>query len=212
VTALPSAPPPAAVLFDAALPTAGGGRASTSGAGLARWRPWIAEASHRFNVPQTWILAVMRSESGGRLVMHGRPITSSAGAMGLMQLMPKTWLGLRARYRLGPDPYAPRDNILAGAAYLRDLYVRYGYPYLFAAYNAGPPRLDAHLFEGRPLPSETRAYLTALGQGGPDATSMRPPENGSLFPAPGSGASALNGFRSDALFVSLTTARPTSSP
>ena len=131
---------------------------------IARWSPWIREASIRFGVPAAWISAVMRAESGGRLSLDGRPVVSRAGAMGLMQLMPDTWAELRRRYSLGHDPFAPRDNILAGAAYLKDLYVRYGYPNLFAAYNAGPGRLDAHLLESRSLPAETRAYLATLGQ------------------------------------------------
>ena len=99
-------------------------------------------------------------------MLDGRPITSRAGAMGLMQLMPETWAELRDRYALGSNPYDPHDNILAGAAYLRELYERHGYPNLFAAYNAGPARLDDYLFNGRPLPDETRAYLAALGQPG----------------------------------------------
>ncbi|GLS35130.1 hypothetical protein GCM10010869_07180 [Mesorhizobium tianshanense] len=41
---------------------------------------------------------------------------------------------------VGPDPHDPRDNILAGAAYLRAMQDRYGFPGLFAAYNAGPER------------------------------------------------------------------------
>jgi soluble lytic murein transglycosylase-like protein len=134
---------------------------------IARWRPWILEASTRFQVPASWIAAVMRTESGGRLTLGGRPITSPAGAMGLMQIMPRTWADLRRRHGLGPDPYAPRDNILAGAAYLRELYVRYGYPGLFAAYNAGPARLEATLASRQPLPAETRAYLASLGQAAP---------------------------------------------
>ncbi len=36
-------------------------------------------------------------------------------------------------------------------------------PAVFAAYNAGPRRVDEHLSDGRPLPAETRAYLAALG-------------------------------------------------
>jgi soluble lytic murein transglycosylase-like protein len=131
---------------------------------IGRWRPLIRAASARFGVPQAWIRAVIRAESGGRLTLDGRPIVSPAGAMGLMQLMPGTWADLRLRYRLGPDPFAPRDNIAAGAAYLRELYIRYGYPALFAAYNAGPARLDAHLGTGAALPAETRAYLRTLGQ------------------------------------------------
>jgi soluble lytic murein transglycosylase-like protein len=190
--------------------------------GVARWRPWIAQASSRFAVPQAWITAVMRVESGGRLTLGGRPITSRAGALGLMQLMPSTWQALRHRYGLGADPYAPRDNILAGTAYLRWLYIRYGYPNLFAAYNAGPGRLEAHLASRTPLPSETRAYLGALGQpvlgqpvlGQPGLES--PGENvpaavaissGLFFPLRSPGAPAAHQGPS-ALFVPLTTSSP----
>lgn len=127
----------------------------------------IAEAAKRFDVPERWIRAVMRVESAG-----DAGATSRAGAMGLMQLMPATWATMRARYRLGNDPYAPRDNILAGTAYLREMYDRYGSPAFLAAYNAGPGRLDDHLRKGRPLPDETRRYLTAIGPalGGSDVT------------------------------------------
>src|SRR3546814_948782 len=58
---------------------------------VQRWRPFIAEASARFGIPAAWIERVMRAESGGRTRLHGEPITSWAGAMGLMQLMPGTW-------------------------------------------------------------------------------------------------------------------------
>lgn len=44
--------------------------------------------------------------------------------MGLMQIMPATWADLRARHRLGSDPYDPCDNILAGVAYLCELHDR----------------------------------------------------------------------------------------
>lgn len=132
---------------------------------MARWRPFIAEASARFGVPQGWIEAVMRAESGGRTRLHGRPITSRAGAMGLMQVMPATWRDLARAHGLGPDPHDPRDNILAGTAYLRAMYDRFGHPGLFGAYNAGPGRYAEHLATGRPLPAETRAYLAAVTQG-----------------------------------------------
>ncbi|MFB9951632.1 lytic transglycosylase domain-containing protein [Rhizobium puerariae] len=119
---------------------------------------FIAEASQRFGIPEQWIRAVMRSESAGDV----RAI-SSAGAMGLMQVMPDTWAGLRVRYRLGRDPYDPRDNILAGAAYLREMWDRYGNVVaVLAAYNAGPARYEEHRSTGRPLPAETRAYVAAL--------------------------------------------------
>ena len=117
---------------------------------------YIAEAAQRFGVPEAWIRAVMRVESAGDM----RAI-SSAGAMGLMQVMPATWAELRVRHRLGGNPYDPRDNILAGAAYLRELHDRYGSPGFLAAYNAGPGRYEEHL-AGRPLPAETRAYVATL--------------------------------------------------
>lgn len=140
---------------------------------LDRWRDFITEASRRFDIPEAWIRAVMRAESGGHTTLNGTPITSPAGAMGLMQVMPGTWAELRARYGFGSDPYNPHDNIMAGAAYLRELYTRYGYPNLFAAYSAGPARFDAHLFNGVPLPDETNAYLAAVRQ--PTFEPARPP-------------------------------------
>ena len=129
---------------------------------VAVWQPDIAAAAHRFDIPEAWIAAVMRAESGGQATMDGEPIRSPAGAMGLMQVMPQTYAALRARYGLGADPRPPRDNILAGAAYLRELLDRYGVPWFLAVYTAGPARLDAFLHTGRALPAETQHYLAAL--------------------------------------------------
>ncbi|HHK4654177.1 TPA: lytic transglycosylase domain-containing protein [Pseudomonas aeruginosa] len=116
----------------------------------------IAEAAQRFGIPAAWIRAVMRVESANDV-----GAISPKGAMGLMQIMPPTWANLRTRHRLGGNPYDPRDNILAGAAYLRELHDRYGSPGFLAAYNAGPGRYEEHL-AGRPLPAETRAYVATL--------------------------------------------------
>jgi hypothetical protein len=117
----------------------------------------VAEASQRFGIPNSWIRAVMRAESTG----DARAI-SSVGAMGLMQIMPETWADLRLRHHLGGDPFSPRDNILAGAAYLREMHDRYGSPGFLAAYNAGPGRYEEYLAGRRALPVETRAYVAAL--------------------------------------------------
>lgn len=118
----------------------------------------IVEASRRFGIPERWIRAVLRAESAGDV----RAI-SSAGAMGLMQIMPDTWAELRVRHRLGRNPYDPHDNILAGTAYLREMWDRYGdVAAMLAAYNAGPARYDEHRAKGRPLPAETRAYVASL--------------------------------------------------
>lgn len=118
---------------------------------------YIADAARRFGIPEAWIRAVMRVESRGDV----RAI-SPKGAIGLMQIMPATWGDLRARHYLGGDPYDPRDNIIAGAAYLREMHDRYGSPGFLAAYNAGPGRYEEYRETGRPLPAETRAYVAAL--------------------------------------------------
>lgn len=127
-----------------------------------RWSPEIANASARFAIPQAWVRRVIEVESGGQTLLHGRPTVSSAGAMGLMQLMPDTWRDMRLALGLGPDPYDPADNILAGTAYLRLMYDRFGYPGLFGAYNAGPARYAAYLAGAGPLPAETRAYVARI--------------------------------------------------
>jgi hypothetical protein len=174
---------------------------------LDRWAPLIAEASVRFDVPAEWIRRVMRAESGGRTALNGQPIVSRAGAMGLMQLMPGTWRDMRARFGLGADAHDPRDNILAGVGYLRLMYDRFGYPGLFAAYNAGPVRYARHLDNGRPLPAETAAYMAAVTGGPLPATAARPQPAPTLFvtiraqplAAPGDGPSAPRAGRLFAL-------------
>ena len=114
--------------------------------------------AQRFQLPVGWIRAVLAAESNG----DPRAL-SPKGAMGLMQVMPQTWSDLRIRHRLGSDPYDPHDNIIAGSAYIRELFDRYGSPGWIAAYNAGPGRYEASL-KGHQLPAETRAYVAAVAQ------------------------------------------------
>jgi hypothetical protein len=122
-----------------------------------------AEASQRFAVPASWLRAVMQVESGG-----DAKAVSPKGAMGLMQLMPDTWFMLRLRYHLGNDPFDPHDNILGGAAYLRELFDRFGASGFLAAYNAGPKRFGDYLAGLRPLAGETRRYVSTLARMLPD--------------------------------------------
>ena len=130
---------------------------------MVRWTPFIKEASRRFGIAEDWIKAVMRLESGGRTQLSDkRPIISKAGAMGIMQMMPASYRDMRQLHGLGADPYDPRDNVLAGAAYLRWLQDKYGYPKMFAAYNAGPGTLDEGAAGSRKLPAETRAYVKGI--------------------------------------------------
>ncbi|WP_282950303.1 MULTISPECIES: lytic transglycosylase domain-containing protein [unclassified Sphingopyxis] len=148
----------------------------------------VTEASQRFAIPEAWIWRVMHVESRGR----SRAV-SHAGAMGLMQIMPATWAMLTARYRLGSDPFDVRANIIAGAAYLRMMWDRYGdVSLMLAAYNAGPGRADAYAAGRRGLPAETVAYVAAI------APSIGASGVASLAPAP---TPTAPGWRSASLFA-----------
>ena len=127
------------------------------------WGPYIDEASRRFDVPDSWIRSVIHQESGGHEFINGQFVTSVPGAMGLMQLMPPTYDDMRSQYGLGTDPYDPHDNIMAGTAYIRQMYDIYGSPGFLAAYNTGPGRLDDFLTRNRALPHETRQYVAIIG-------------------------------------------------
>ena len=167
---------------------------------IDRWAPYIKEASRRFGVSADWIRAVMRMESGGRtLGDDNRPIISSAGAMGIMQVMPETYRDMREQHGLGADPYDPRDNILAGTAYLRRLHEKYGSPKMFAAYNAGPATLEAQSAGKRKLPKETRDYVKRishiLGIDPPpsDANPPRPTKVVATLTRPGGSTVTIDG-------------------
>ncbi|MBP2297188.1 transglycosylase SLT domain-containing protein [Azospirillum rugosum] len=137
----------------------------------------IAEASRRFGMPEQWVREVIRQESGGRTMLNGKPIVSHAGAMGLMQVMPVTYAEMRRKHGLGPDPYNPRDNILAGTAYLREMYDLFGSPGFLGAYNCGPGCYADYLSGNRRLPGETKRYIASVaprldGGSGPGAVEV----------------------------------------
>ena len=132
------------------------------GAPRSSWDALIDEAARRFAVPPSWVRGVMQIESGGRTMLNGRPITSAAGAMGLMQVMPATFAAMAERYGLGSDPYDPRANILAGTAFLREMYDRYGGRALF-----WPPTMQG------PGASTTTCATAGRFHSRPDAMSRR---------------------------------------
>jgi hypothetical protein len=141
---------------------------------IERWDSLIQTAAKRFDIPDGWIREVMRMESGGRTMLTATSrMISSQGALGLMQVQAKTYGDMRAQFGLGGDPFNPHDNIMAGAAYLKWLQGKYGYPAMFAAYDDGPGNLEQRTATGTMLPDETRNYVTsvtlALGDPGPDA-------------------------------------------
>ena len=146
----------------------------------------VIEASRRYSLPAGWIRAVMKAESNGEV-----RAVSAKGAMGLMQIMPATWEELRGQLELGPDPFDVRDNVLAGAFYLRQLLDRFGRNGFLAAYNAGPGRYAQHLTEGRALPLETRAYVARLA---PMMMVAQPPSQLEAGPP-------TPGWRSSGIFV-----------
>jgi|tagenome__1003787_1003787.scaffolds.fasta_scaffold19349289_1 soluble lytic murein transglycosylase-like protein len=88
---------------------------------IDRFANFIAQASARFSVPAPLIRAIIQIESS-----RDEHAISPRGAMGLMQLMPATWVELSVRYGLGLDPFDPRDNILAGTVYLKEMHDRFG--------------------------------------------------------------------------------------
>jgi hypothetical protein len=177
--------------------------------------PWItdhaaviAEAAARFAVPSDLIVEVIRAESGGQV-----RAVSPAGAIGLMQVMPSTYAELRGRHGLGADPFDPRDNVLAGAAYLREMLDRFGLHGAIAAYHAGPSRYADHLATGLPLPPETVAHVLRIAPrlaaherfalAPPDLSPSRPWTHAGLFVVlaadrPIEGHRSLPGTASDA--------------
>jgi soluble lytic murein transglycosylase-like protein len=122
--------------------------------GSSQWlEPIIARASRQYGVDTNLIKAVIKAESG----FNPRAV-SSAGARGLMQLMPATARGLGV-----DDAFDPEQNVMAGTRFLRDLLDRYDgdIDATLAAYNWGPGNVDRHPDR---LPRETRSYLTRVKQ------------------------------------------------
>ncbi|MCH4026464.1 MAG: lytic transglycosylase domain-containing protein [Acetobacter fabarum] len=150
------------------------------------WDDLVRQAAERNAIPPAWVQAVLQAESAGD--PHA---VSGAGAMGLMQLMPGTWKEVRRTLNLGADPFDPRDNIAAGASYLRWLHDRYGDVGFLAAYNAGPGRYDDHLATGRPLPGETVSYVAQVRN--------LIENSGAFFPGPAS--ETILDWRTGPLFV-----------
>lgn len=95
----------------------------------SRWGALAELAARRYGIARALILGIMNAESGGN-----PNVESSAGAVGLMQLMPMWWGG-----RTKADMMQPQTSIDLGARLLGDLWRRYGgdVPSIAAAYNAG---------------------------------------------------------------------------
>lgn len=116
---------------------------------VARLNSIVAEQSRAHAVPPTLIRAVISQESGG-----DPSAISTAGAMGLMQLMP----GTASAYGV-TNPFDPSQNVAGGVAYLHDLLQRYhgNVALALAAYNAGSGAVAK--YGGIPPYAETRGYV-----------------------------------------------------
>ena len=145
--AAPSAAPPA--LTDQ---TSAGATRSTSQAAPSPFDDLIRQASERYGVPQELVQAVVRAESN-----YQPNAVSSAGALGLMQLMPATARGLGVT-----NPLDPTQNIDGGTRLLQQLLNRYdgNVRLALAAYNAGPGAVER--FGGIPPYAETQTYVTRV--------------------------------------------------
>jgi soluble lytic murein transglycosylase-like protein len=108
-------------------------------------------AAQAAGVPVNLFLALVEAESG----FHPDAV-SSAGAMGLTQLMPAT-----ARALGVTNPFDPAQNLAAGARYLAQLLNQYhSVPLALAAYNAGPGAVN--FYGGIPPYPETQAYVSRV--------------------------------------------------
>lgn len=112
----------------------------------------VAEISEREGLTPDLLRAVIEKESS-----YLPCAVSSAGAQGLMQLMPSTAAQLGVE-----NPFDPHENVNAGAKFLKQLLVKYegNLPLALAAYNAGPGRVDPTL--GLPLIPETVNYVNEI--------------------------------------------------
>jgi soluble lytic murein transglycosylase len=101
-----------------------------------RYDNLIAEASEKHGVSFSLLKALIKIESD----FNPRAV-SSAGAKGLMQIMPENIRALNIK-----DPFDPLENIMGGARYLKQLIKRFNgeLPMALAAYNAGPNMVDRY--------------------------------------------------------------------
>ncbi len=117
-----------------------------------RFESYIAEAAQRYQVAPSLLKAIIKVESD-----YNPRAVSKKGAMGLMQIMPQNFKALNLN-----NPFNPRENILAGTNYFRQMLDRYNgqLPLALAAYNAGPTRVDRH-FNIPPI-AETENYVNKV--------------------------------------------------
>ena len=127
-----------------------------------KYESMVAAEAERIGLDPNIAVHALYKETGN--LKNPETARSRAGALGVMQLMPKT------AKELGVDPLNPEDNIRGGVMYLKKMYDKYQDPTLaLAAYNAGPGRVDRALKSGQgiaSLPRETQNYIMATRMAG----------------------------------------------
>lgn len=117
--------------------------------GATQYASIIEKAAATYNLPEKLIASIMKQESN-----FNPDVKSSAGATGLMQLMPAT-----AKYLGVQDSTDPEQNIMGGAKYLRQMLDQFdnNISTALAAYNAGPG--NVRKYDGIPPFKETTNYV-----------------------------------------------------
>lgn len=125
------------------------GRGATDPDRYRRYDAYFQEAARLYRLPVAFLRAVTRVESD-----FYPNVVSRTGAMGLMQLMPRTAASMGVR-----NPFDPRQNILGGARFLRILANRFGGDLVLtvAAYNAGEG--SVRRYRGVPPYASTQRYV-----------------------------------------------------
>jgi hypothetical protein len=120
-----------------------------------KYENMVAAEAERIGLDPNIAVHALYKETGS--LKNPESARSRAGAIGVMQLMPKT------AKELGVDPFNPEENVRGGVMYLKRMMDKYQDPTLaLAAYNAGPGRVDRALKSGQgitALPRETQNYV-----------------------------------------------------
>jgi hypothetical protein len=146
-------------------------------------RQAIVDQANAQGVPPAIALAVAMRESGiQQWTAAGNLVVSSAGAIGIMQLMPAT------AAQLGVDPTDPLQNIQGGVTYLAQMYQQFGsWPLALAAYNWGPDKLQRSLQNGTSIPAGVQSYVAAVMSAagvGAVTAAVASPSYGAQAPSP----------------------------